>query len=86
MLSSRPDTLVARVAIDGTNSKDDPSTASPIGSYGCARDDPLLGEAEEAAELALTRTSASRASSALSLGSSKGPTLSGMFGFSGFDV
>ena len=78
--------LVAQVAIDGTSSKDDASTASPTGLYGCTRDDLLLGEAEEAAELALTRTSAARASSALSLGSSKGPTLSGMFGLSALDA
>ena len=86
MLSSRPDTLVARVATDGTNSNEDPSIASPTGLYGCTRDDPLLGEAEEAAELALTGTSAARASSALSFGSSEGPTLSGMRSLSGFDA
>ena len=45
-----------------------------------------LGEAEDAAELALTGASAARASSDLSLGSSKGPTLSGMLGLSGFDA
>ena len=57
ILSSRPEMLAARVAVEGTSSKDDPSTASLIGLYGCTLDDPLLGGADDAAELTLTGTS-----------------------------
>ena len=49
MLSSNPDALAGWLAVEGTTSKDEPSTASPSGLEGCTRDDPLLGEAEEAA-------------------------------------
>ena len=48
-------------------------------------EDPLQGDAEEAAELAMGMAAA-RASKALSLGNSSGPAGSGIFGLSGSDA
>ena len=59
---------VAWVATEGTISKGELSVASPTG-YGLTREDPLLGEVEEAAELEMG-IAAAWASRALSLGNS----------------
>ena len=61
---------VAWVATEGTISKGELSVASPTG-YGLTREDPLLGEVEEAAELEIGMAAA-WASRALNLGNSGG--------------
>ena len=66
---------VAWVATEGTISKGELSVASPTG-YGLTREDPLLGEVEEAAELEIG-IAAAWASRALSLGNSGGSILLG---------
>ena len=63
---------VAWVATEGTISKGELSIASPTG-YGLTREDPLLGEVEDAAELEMG-IAAACASRALNLGNSGGST------------
>ena len=59
ILSSNPDALVARLAEERINSRDEPSITPPIGFYGCTLTDPLLGDIVDATELSETGISSS---------------------------